>query len=107
MLSVLSADEGEADDMAAAEDEDEDEDSETTPGTARDDDAEVNDGDDALPPSRRFRPVFLDRAQWVQRAPRLARDRAAAERRMKELIAQWGHPFEHLRPDTAPRAAHV
>jgi hypothetical protein len=100
MLSVLSADEEEADDMAAAEEED----SEATPGTARDDDAEVNDDDDALPLSRRFRPVFLDRAQWVQRAPRLARDRATAERRMKELIARWGHPFEYL---TTPGATHV
>jgi hypothetical protein len=103
MLSVLSADEGEADDMAVEEEED----SEATPGTARDDDAEVDDGDDVLPPSRRFRPVFLDRAQWVQRAPRLDRDRAMAERRMQELIARWGHPFEHLLPDTALRAANV
>jgi hypothetical protein len=103
MLSVLTADEGEADDMAGEEKED----SEAMPGTARDNNAEVNDSDDVLSLSRRFRPVFLDRAQWVQRAPRLARDRAMAERRVKELIAWWGHPFEHLRPDTAPRAAHV
>jgi hypothetical protein len=80
---------------------------EAMPGTARDNNAEVSDSDDALSPSRRFRPVFLDRAQWVQRAPSLARDRAMAERRVKELIARWGHSFEHLRPDTASRAAHV
>jgi hypothetical protein len=103
MLSALSADEDEVDDVA----EEEEEGSEARPGTVTDDDAEVNDSDDALPPSRRFRPVFLDRAQWVQRAPRLARDRAVAERRMKELIARWGDPFEHLRLDTAPPTAHV
>ena len=79
MLSVLSGDE-------------EDEEAEV----AEEDDAEEGDGgdeDDALPSSRRFRPVFLDRAQWAQRAPRLARDRAAGERRTKELIERWGHPF--------------
>ncbi|KAI0263982.1 hypothetical protein BC834DRAFT_884865 [Gloeopeniophorella convolvens] len=53
--------------------------------------------DDTLPPSRRFRPVFLDRVQWAQRAPRLAQDRAAAERLAKELMERWGHPFEALR----------
>lgn len=61
------------------------------------DDAEASeDGcdDDALPPSRRFRPVFLDRIQWAQRAPRLAHERAAAERRTRELVASWGHPIE-------------
>ena len=42
------------------------------------DEDEDEDEDDALPLSRRFRPVFLDRVQWAQRAPRLARERAAA-----------------------------
>ena len=55
------------------------------------------DDDDALPLSRRFRPVFLDRAQWAQRAPRLVHDRAAAERRTRELVGRWGYPFEMLR----------
>jgi hypothetical protein len=33
-----------------------------------DDNAEVNDGEDyAFPLSRRFRSMFLDRAQWAQR----------------------------------------
>ena len=58
------------------------------------DDDEV---DDALPLSRRFRPVFLDRAQWAQRAPRLARERAAAENRTRELVERWGHPFQAIR----------
>ena len=57
--------------------------------------------DDALPPSRRFRPVFLDRVQWAQRAPRLAHDRAAAERRTRELVGRWGHPVELLRRASA------
>ena len=59
------------------------------------------DEDDALPLSRRFRPVFLDRVQWVQRAPRLARERAAAEKRTRELVERWGHPLEALRLTTA------
>jgi hypothetical protein len=59
-------------------------------------DAEASEDDDCLPPSRRFRPVFLDRAQWAQRAPRLARDRAAADKRMGELVGRWGHPLELL-----------
>lgn len=64
--------------------------------------SEEEDGDeDTLPPSRRFRPVFLDRAQWAQRAPRLVHDRAAAERRTRELVGRWGHPFELLRRASA------
>ena len=95
MLSLLSGDE---------EGEGVDEEAEAAvEGEGRDD----NDDDDALPLSRRFRPVFLDRAQWAQRAPRLARDRAAAERRMKELIERWGHPFAFLRHDTASEVASV
>lgn len=61
--------------------------------------------DDTLPPSRRFRPVFLDRAQWAQRAPRLARDRAAAERRTRELVGRWGYPFDLLRRASARASA--
>jgi hypothetical protein len=57
----------------------------------------VDEVDDALPLSRRFRPVFLDRAQWAQRAPRLARERAAAEKRTRALIERWGYPLEALR----------
>ena len=92
MLSVLSGDEEDEGvvDEAAADEE------------AAEDDAEEEGGDgdgDTLPLSRRFRPVFLDRAQWALRAPRLARDRAAAERRMKELIERWGHPFAFLQHD--------
>ncbi|KAI0290911.1 hypothetical protein BC826DRAFT_1024960 [Russula brevipes] len=68
-------------------------------------DAEASEDDDCLPPSRRFRPVFLDRAQWAQRAPRLARDRAAAEKRMGELVERRGHPLELLQRATAGAAA--
>jgi len=57
--------------------------------------------EDTLPPSRRFRPVFLDRVQWAQRAPRLAHDRAAAERWTRELVGRWGHPVELLRRASA------
>ena len=98
MLFALSADEEEEADGVAEEGED----AEALPATApaeEVDDADVGNGEDALPLSRRFRPVFLDRAQWAQRAPRLARDRAAAERRTRELIARWGPPFELLRHD--------
>jgi hypothetical protein len=97
MLSLLSGDE---------EDEDVDEEAEAAEEEGGDDDDDDDDGG-ALPLSRRFRPVFLDRAQWAQRAPRLARDRAAAERRMKELIERWGHPFTFLRHDTASGVASV
>ncbi|KAH9969875.1 hypothetical protein BC827DRAFT_43056 [Russula dissimulans] len=93
-LLLLSGD-GDDDD-----DEDEDRDRDGGGGVDEVEDA-VREGeeaeaseDGALPPSRRFRPVFLDRAQWTQRAPRLARDRAAAERRMKELMERWGPPVE-------------
>jgi hypothetical protein len=77
--------------------DDEDDDAEADLGVdgaeaSEDDDCD----DDALPQSRRFRPVFLDRAQWAQRAPRLAHDRAAAERRTRELVGRWGHPVELL-----------
>jgi len=101
MLSLLSADE--QDDEAAEEEEEE----EAAPAR---DDAEVSDDDDdndALPLSRRFRPVFLDRAQWALRAPRLARDRAAAERRTRELVERWGHPFEVLWHDATSGAASI
>ena len=79
-LAIFSDDDGDCepeDEMAVVEDDDE--------------------VDDALPLSRRFRPVFLDRAQWAQRAPRLARERAAAENRTRELVERWGHPFQAIR----------
>jgi hypothetical protein len=69
----------------------------TVRGDAEAGEEEEDGDDDTLPPSRRFRPVFLDRAQWAQRAPRLAHDRAAAERRTRELVGRWGYPFELLR----------
>ncbi|KAI0251002.1 hypothetical protein BJV78DRAFT_1282898 [Lactifluus subvellereus] len=72
-----------------------DEEEETEEAAAVDD--EEAGKDDALPLSRRFRPVFPDRAQWAQRAPRLARDRAVAEERMRNLVERWGYPFEALR----------
>lgn len=70
------------------------------------DDAEASEGeddddDDTLPPSLRFRPVFLDRVQWAQRAPMLAHDRAAAERRTRDLVRCWGYPFELLQRASA------
>ncbi|KAI9443437.1 hypothetical protein H4582DRAFT_1924658 [Lactarius indigo] len=67
--------------------------------------AEAGQADDALPLSRRFRPVFLDRAQWAQRAPRLARERAAAEKRTRELMKHWGHPLGALQLAVAETAA--
>jgi len=86
--------------LSGSGDEDEDGDGDGDGGVEEVEDA-VREGEDAeasedggLPPSRRFRPVFLDRVQWAQRAPRLARDRAAAERRMKELVGRWGPPVE-------------
>ena len=45
--------------------------------------------------------LFLDRVQWAQRAPRLARERAAAEKRTRELVERWGHPLEALRLEAA------
>ncbi|KAI0043728.1 hypothetical protein FA95DRAFT_1562990 [Auriscalpium vulgare] len=62
-----------------------------------DEDEDEEEEEDALPASRRFRPVLLDRAQWAQRAPRLMRQRAAAERSKRALVERWGHPFEALR----------
>ena len=70
------------------------------------DDAEASEGeddddDDTLPPSLRFRPVFLDRVQWARRSSRLARDRVAAEWQIKELVGRWGYPFELLQRASA------
>jgi hypothetical protein len=81
--------------------DDDDDDAEEEADVDVDDAEEASEDDDALPPSRRFRPVFLDRVQWAQRAPRLAHDRAAAERRTKELVGRWGHPVELLRRASA------
>ncbi|KAH9080280.1 hypothetical protein EDB83DRAFT_2338334 [Lactarius deliciosus] len=67
--------------------------------------ADAGQVDDALPLSRRFRPVFLDRVQWAQRAPRLVRERAAAEKRTRELMERWGHPLEALQLAIAEAAA--
>ena len=94
MLSVLSGDEDEGVDEEA-------------PEVAEEGGGDGDGDDDALPLSRRFRPVFLDRAQWAQRAPRLARDRAAGERRTKELTERWGHPFPFLQHGAASRVTGV
>jgi hypothetical protein len=91
LLSRLTDDEDDAEEAADVDVDDAEEASEDDDG---------GDGD-ALPPSRRFRPVFLDRVQWTQRAPRLAHDRAAAERRIRELVGHWGHPVELLRRASA------
>jgi len=87
------------------DDEDEAEDAATVGDDAEVAEASEDDDDDTLPPSRRFRPVFPDRVQWAQRAPRLARDRAAAERRTRELVGRWGYPFELLRRASAKSPA--
>jgi len=75
------------------------------------DDAEASEGeedddDDTLPPSLRIRPVFEDRVQWAQRAPRVAQDRAAAESRTRELVGRWGYPFELLQRASARAPAY-
>ena len=47
-----------------------------------------------LPPSRRFRPVYLDCKQWNARDPRLARIWKKAEMHKQALIKQSGHPLD-------------
>ena len=47
-----------------------------------------------LPPSRRFRPVYLDCRQWNARDPRLTRIWKKAEMHKQALIKQCGHPLE-------------
>lgn len=54
--------------------------------------------DGALPPPRRHRPAFADRAQWTSRDPRLDREWAAVRRAAKRAEEAWGHPFERFRP---------
>lgn len=83
------------------DDEDNADEAEADVGDAETREEDDGDDDDTLPPSSRFRPVFLDRLQWAQRAPRLAHDRAAAERRTRELVGRWGYPFELLRHASA------
>jgi hypothetical protein len=50
-----------------------------------------------LPPSRRFRPVYLDCKQWNARDPRLARIWKKAEMHKEALIKQCGHPLDRYR----------
>jgi hypothetical protein len=50
-----------------------------------------------LPPSRRFRPVYLDCKQWNARDPRLARIWKKAEMHRQALIKQCGHPLDGYR----------
>ena len=47
-----------------------------------------------LPPSRRFRPVYLDYKQWNARDPRLARIWKKAEMRKQALVKRCGHPLD-------------
>ncbi|KAI0059608.1 hypothetical protein BV25DRAFT_1828870 [Artomyces pyxidatus] len=76
-----------------------------TPDTRRRASSQAEDVEDedeeALPVVRRFRPVLLDRMQWAQRAPRLERQRAVAEKSKRALVERWGHPFEWLRSEVA------
>lgn len=65
---------------------------------AREPQESESDSDGALPPPRRYRPAFLDRAQWATRDPRAEREWTAARRAAKRAEATWGHPFEHWRP---------
>jgi hypothetical protein len=50
-----------------------------------------------LPPTRRFRPVYLDCKQWNARDPRLARIWKKAEMHKQALIKQCGHPLNRYR----------
>ena len=50
-----------------------------------------------LPPSRRFRPVYLDCKQWNARDPRLARIWKKAETHTQTLIKQSGRPLDRYR----------
>ncbi|TFY76878.1 hypothetical protein EWM64_g7135 [Hericium alpestre] len=58
---------------------------------------EDDEEDTSYPSVRRFRPIMLDCRQWAQRAPRLTKQRAVAERTMKAMVDKWGHPFEWVR----------
>ena len=58
---------------------------------------EVGKVDDALPLSCRFRLEFLDRVQWAQRAPRLARERVNVWLPRSGLGNWWSYPLEALR----------
>ena len=55
--------------------------------------SEESDAED-LPPSRRFRPVYLDCKQWNARDPRLTRIWKKAEMHKQALIKQCGHPLD-------------
>lgn len=50
-----------------------------------------------VPPSRRFRPVYLDCKQWNARDPRLARIWKKAEMHKQALIKQCGHSLDRYR----------
>lgn len=65
------------------------------------DDGDLENGqepeDEVLPPVRRFRPILLERAQWTERAPKLAAEWARANHDLKSWVAKHGRPFESLR----------
>ena len=50
------------------------------------------------PPPRRYRPVFVAFKQWNARDPKVEARMKRAEKYHKDMVARYGHPFEHLRP---------
>ena len=50
------------------------------------------------PPPRRYRPVFVAFKQWNARDPKVEVRMKRAEKYHKDMVARYGHPFEHLRP---------
>ncbi|TFY72626.1 hypothetical protein EVG20_g388 [Dentipellis fragilis] len=55
------------------------------------------DEEDTYPTMRRFRPVLVDCKQWGQRAPKLEKQHAVAERSKRAMAAKWGHPFDWMK----------
>ncbi|KAA1474657.1 hypothetical protein DENSPDRAFT_841291 [Dentipellis sp. KUC8613] len=58
---------------------------------------EDEDEEDTYPTMRRFRPVLVDCKQWGQRAPKLEKQHAVAERSKRAMTAKWGHPFDWMK----------
>ena len=51
------------------------------------------------PQPRRFRPIFIDRKQWLSRDPRISRGWPAMMEHKKSMINLYGHPFATQMPD--------
>lgn len=66
---------------------------------SEDEEEEDEDEEDTTQP-RRHRPILLGHRQWLERDPRIERERAIAQDLKQKMVKKYGHPFAHLRSAT-------